>query len=197
MLNCIWIQIFVANKHCSKLTSYRHVRRSVRGFQGLQPHETLRQSSFLLGEQNVIVFSQVRLICILFTSWSCCIRDISISTATSLADDTSLLASTHSHPKIMEAPRRESGYDISDGTLTVLGSTLGNIERRFRYHLDISWSHSEEQKHGRLSGFLRIFNKVISLIRVFIALPNHNCQHANRLGKRNVQSMSSIRTHVR
>lgn len=76
--------------------------------------------------------------------------------------------------------------------LALNDSTQRHTREGVRYRLDISWSHFKEQRGELPPGSAELFKNVISLIRVPMAHPNHNCQHAPRNTIRNLHMLPNF-----
>lgn len=107
----------------------------------------------------------------------------------------SFITFTHGHPLIQNNGPASQEKEVT--TLGVISRSLNDSTQRHtregvRYRLDISWSHFKEQRGELPPGSAELFKNVISLIRVPMAHPNHNCQHAPRNTIRNLHMLSNF-----
>lgn len=107
----------------------------------------------------------------------------------------SFITFTHGHPLIQNYGPASQEKEVT--TLGVISRSLNDSTQRHtregvRYRLDISWSHFKEQRGELPPGSAELFKNVISLIRVPMAHPNHNCQHAPRNTIRNLHMLPNF-----
>lgn len=107
----------------------------------------------------------------------------------------SFITFTHGHPLIQNNGPASQEKEVT--TLGVISRSLNDSTQRHtregvRYRLDISWSHFKEQRGELPPGSAELFKNVISLIRVPMAHPNHNCQHAPRNTIRNLHMLPNF-----
>lgn len=107
----------------------------------------------------------------------------------------SFITFTHGHPLIQNNGPASEEKEVT--TLGVISRSLNDSTQRHtregvRYRLDISWSHFKEQRGELPPGSAELFKNVISLIRVPMAHPNHNCQHAPRNTIRNLHMLPNF-----
>lgn len=107
----------------------------------------------------------------------------------------SFITFTHGHPLIQNngpASREKKSYDTWCYFTVVKRFHSDTHERGVQYRLDISWSHFKEQRGELPPGSAELFKNVILLIRVPMAHPNHNCQHAPRNTIRNLHMLPNF-----
>lgn len=108
----------------------------------------------------------------------------------------SFITFTHGHPLIQNnGPASREKKKVT--TLGVISrslneSTQTHTREGVQYRLDISWSHFKEQRGELPPGSAELFKNVILLIRVPMAHPNHNCQHAPRNTIRNLHMLPNF-----
>lgn len=105
-----------------------------------------------------------------------------------------------SHSRMVTLLSKIMDQQVGRKKVTTLGvisrslndSTQTHTREGVQYRLDISWSHFKEQRGELPPGSAELFKNVILLIRVPMAHPNHNCQHAPRNTIRNLHMLPNF-----